>query len=186
MTDESDTGGREHDAVLDAYAAVVRLLGLVRIAADELPRRSRFRPWLAAVHDDLIDAGGDLALSLAPALPPERRLAPERPEWLAAATAEAERTLPPPGLRRLRGASEACTCLLLACAVARDAEDAAHAAAALPVSPVALAYLERLPDFLYVLAHAVDVDTGGRTRARLPAVLQAVRAPLPAPLPAAG
>ena len=119
---------------------------------------------LRRIQNDLFDLGADLATPgevFAPSAT-ELRIVPAQVEWLERAIDAANAPLAPLTSFILPGGSEGAARVHLARAVARRAERAATAlAAAEPVNPAALAYLNRLSDFLFVLARALNAGGEG-------------------------
>jgi cob(I)alamin adenosyltransferase len=90
------------------------------------------------------------------------RIVPAQPEWLEARIDALNADLPPLTSFILPGGSEAAARLHVARAAVRRAERAMTAmAVAEPVNPAALAYVNRLSDYLFVLARAVNADALG-------------------------
>jgi cob(I)alamin adenosyltransferase len=142
------------DPRIEAYGTVDEVssvLGLA-LAAPELP--AQFRPWLEHVQNDLFDVGADFSVPLS-----------DERDRLRVTRAQVERLeelcdLVNAGLEPLKsfvlpGGGEAAARLHVARTVCRRAERAAVAlAAAGDANPVALAYLNRLSDLLFILARA--------------------------------
>jgi cob(I)alamin adenosyltransferase len=130
------------------------LLGLV-LASPELS--DEFRPWLEQVQNDLFDVGADLSVPLEDER--ERlRVTPRQVERLEELCDLVNGRLEPLKSFILPGGGEVAARLHVARATCRRAERAAVALAeAESVSPVALAYLNRLSDLLYILARASSV-----------------------------
>lgn len=122
---------------------------------------------LRRIQNDLFDLGADLATPGEDFAPSEMvlRIIPAQVEWLEAAIDRLNANLAPLTSFILPGGSEAAARVHLARAVTRRAERAASAmAAAEPANPAALAYLNRLSDYLFVLAWALNADAGGDPR----------------------
>jgi cob(I)alamin adenosyltransferase len=110
---------------------------------------------VARVQNDLFDLGADLATPGDDFTPSEMvlRVVPAQVEWLERAIDAAGERLQPLTSFVLPGGSEAAARVHLARAQVRRAERAATALAAEePVNPAALAYLNRLSDYLFQLA----------------------------------
>jgi cob(I)alamin adenosyltransferase len=142
------------DPRIEAYGTVDEvnsLLGLV-LAAPELP--DEFRPWLEQVQNDLFDVGADLAVPLEDDR--ERlRVTEEQVERLEELCDLVNARLEPLKSFVLPGGGEAAARLHVARAACRRAERAAFALAERAgVSAVALTYLNRLSDLLFILARA--------------------------------
>ncbi len=152
----------KHDPRLVAIGDVDELnsaLGLAAMAvapeiADEVRR----------IQNDLFDLGADLATPLGAFDTPDfapsdmvLRIVPAQADWLESAIDRHNAALPPLTSFILPGGSEAASRVHLARAIARRAERAATAlASAEPVNPAALAYINRLSDYLFVLARAIN------------------------------
>jgi cob(I)alamin adenosyltransferase len=142
------------DLRIQAYGAVDEvnsLLGLA-LATPELP--DEFRPWLQQVQNDLFDVGADLSVPL----DDERerlRVRQEQVERLEELCDVVNARLEPLKSFVLPGGGEAAARLHVARAACRHAERATVALAeAEDVNPVALAYVNRLSDLLFILARA--------------------------------
>jgi cob(I)alamin adenosyltransferase len=141
---------------LEAYGTVDELnsfLGLA-LAASGLP--AEFRPWLEQVQNDLFDVGADLSVPLSDGR--ERlRVTQEQVDVLEELCDRVNERLEPLKSFILPGGGEAALRLHVARSVCRRAERAAVALAqAEDASPVALAYLNRLSDLLFILARAAS------------------------------
>ena len=147
----------KHDARMQAIGDVDELNSLIAlavIAASEVTARN-----LQRIQNDLFDLGADLATPGTDFEPSEMvlRLIPSQVEWLEAAIDALNEDLPPLTSFILPGGSEAAARIHVARAAARRAERSGVAlAAAEPVNPQALAYLNRLSDYLFVLARATN------------------------------
>ena len=125
------------------------------------------QPWLSAllrIQNDLFDLGADLATpgeDFTPG-PMALRILPEGAVWLEGQIDAANAGAPPLTSFILPGGSEAAARVHIARASVRRAERAMVAlAAAEAVNPAALAYINRLSDFLFVLARALNADGAG-------------------------
>jgi cob(I)alamin adenosyltransferase len=119
--------------------------------------------WLRTIQNDLFDLGADLATPLTDG---------EEPEWvLRIVASQVERLereidgmnvdLKPLDSFILPGGSPAAAAIHLARATTRRAERSATAAAAVhALNPLALAYINRLSDHLFVVARRMN-DNGG-------------------------
>jgi cob(I)alamin adenosyltransferase len=145
----------KHDARFEAVGAVDEansLLGWAVLALDEAE-------YLVRIQNDLFDLGADLATPGNDFAPSEMvlRLVPAQTEWLEQRIDAANERLEPLKSFILPGGSEAAARLHIARAAVRRAERAMTTlAAAEPVNPAALAYVNRLSDYLFVLARAVN------------------------------
>lgn len=147
------------DSRIAAFGAVDELnalLGLV-LAAGELP--GRFRPWLERIQNELFDVGADLATP------------GDDPRALRAVQSQIDRLereidamnehLEPLASFILPGGAPTSAWLHLARTVVRRAERlAVEAGAAEPINPLAISYLNRLSDHLFVLARAENGANG--------------------------
>ena len=145
----------KHDPRFEAVGAVDEtnsLLGWAILAQGDAAD-------LARVQNDLFDLGADLATPGEDFEPSEMvlRIVPAQVEWLEARIDAANEALEPLKSFILPGGSEAAARLHIARAAVRRAERAMTALAeAEPVNPAALAYVNRLSDYLFVLARAAN------------------------------
>jgi cob(I)alamin adenosyltransferase len=123
---------------------------------------------LRRIQNDLFDLGADLATPAASTdedFAPSKmvlRIVPSQITFLEARIDDLNQALAPLASFILPGGNELAARLHLARATARRAERAATALAVEePVNPAALAYLNRLSDYLFVLARTAAADTGG-------------------------
>jgi cob(I)alamin adenosyltransferase len=138
------------DARIAAYGTVDELnsfLGLA-LASSDLP--AEFRPWLQEVQNDLFDVGADLSDER------ERlRVQQSQVDRLEELCDLVNERLEPLKSFVLPGGGEGAARLHVARAVCRRAErEAVTLAEAGDASSVALAYLNRLSDLLFILARA--------------------------------
>lgn len=142
------------DPLVRAYGAVDELnsvLGWARIAADS--------PGLERIQNELFDVGADLSV---PYLEGDGklRIGQDAIDRLEVACDEANATLPELRSFILPGGSEAAARLHVARAECRRAERevlASHEQRA--VNPLALVYLNRLSDLLFILARAANAGS---------------------------
>ncbi|MEI6642695.1 MAG: cob(I)yrinic acid a,c-diamide adenosyltransferase [Novosphingobium sp.] len=152
----------KHDLRLEAIGEVDELNSAIGFAA--LALEADRGAALHRIQNDLFDLGADLATPLgdiggADFTPSEMvlRVVSAQPDRLEAEIDTLNAALPPLTSFILPGGSEGAARVHLARAIARRAERAATAlAAAEPVNPAALAYLNRLSDYLFVLARAIN------------------------------
>jgi cob(I)alamin adenosyltransferase len=142
------------DPRIEAYGTVDEvnsLLGLA-LATPELP--DEFRPWLEQVQNDLFDVGADLSVPLDDSR--ERlRVTQAQVERLEGLCDLVNERLEPLRSFVLPGGGEAAARLHVARAACRRAErEAVALAESADANPVALAYLNRLSDLLFILARA--------------------------------
>ena len=117
--------------------------------------------WLRVVQNDLFDLGADLCVPGQGAGDGRLRVSAAQVERLEGWCDEVNETLEPLASFVLPAGSRAAAALHLARAVCRRAERSAVALAdAEPVTPEALAYLNRLSDLLFILARAANRDAG--------------------------
>ncbi len=119
---------------------------------------------LVRIQNDLFDLGADLATPGDDFAPSDMvlRIVPAQVVWLEQAIDGVNEALAPLTSFILPGGSEAAARVHLARAVVRRAERCMTAlAAAEPVNPAALAYVNRLSDYLFVLSRAVNAAAGG-------------------------
>lgn len=140
-------------------------IGLAAAALDEgAHAASLFR-----IQNDLFDLGADLATPATDGdfAPSEMvlRVLPSQVEWLEQSIDALNEQLEPLTSFILPGGSEAAARTHVARAGTRAAERAVTAlAAAEPVNPAALAYINRLSDYLFVLARVLN--DGGRAEVK--------------------
>ena len=116
------------------------------------------------IQNDLFDLGADLATPGEDFAPSDMvlRIVPSQVEWLEQRIDALNDTLEPLRSFILPGGSESAGRLHIARASARRAERAmTRLAAGEPVNPAALAYINRLSDFLFVLARSANADGSG-------------------------
>jgi cob(I)alamin adenosyltransferase len=144
------------DPRIAAYGTVDELnslLGLA-LASSELP--TEFRPWLEQIQNELFDLGADLSVPLEDER--ERlRVALEQVERLEQLCDLVNQRLEPLKSFVLPSGGEAPARLHVARTVCRRAERAAVALGEMvEINPLALAYLNRLSDLLFILARAAS------------------------------
>ena len=157
----------KHDPRMEAIGEVDELnsaLGFAALAVDGETLAN-----LRRIQNDLFDLGADLATPLGEVggkdfAPSEMvlRTVAAQVAWLERAIDAANAPLSPLTSFILPGGSEAAARVHLARAIARRAERAATALAdAEPVNPQALGYLNRLSDYLFVRARAINASGNG-------------------------
>jgi cob(I)alamin adenosyltransferase len=152
----------KHDARMIAIGEVDELNSAIGLAA--MAVASAINAELVRIQNDLFDLGADLATPLGafdtPDFAPSEmvlRIVAPQVDWLEAAIDAHNAALPPLTSFILPGGSEAAARVHLARAIARRAERAIAALfAAEPVNSAALAYVNRLSDYLFVLARAIN------------------------------
>jgi cob(I)alamin adenosyltransferase len=146
------------DCRIGAFGAVDELnsaLGLV--LAGELPER--FRPWLERIQNDLFDVGADLSVPFG--VSDRLRVTQAAVDQLEGLCDELNAELPQLRSFVLPGGTEIAARLHVARATCRRAErDALAADGEHGINPLVLAYLNRLSDFLFIAARAVNAEAG--------------------------
>ncbi|MCZ8019260.1 cob(I)yrinic acid a,c-diamide adenosyltransferase [Novosphingobium sp.] len=154
----------KHDARMEAIGAVDEANSALGLLAVSLDPTGSPASVVARILNDLFDLGADLATPGDDFTPSEMvlRIVPAQAEWLEAAIDGLNEHLAPLTSFILPGGSEAAARAHIARAAVRRAERAATALAAVePVNPAALAYLNRLSDYLFVLARALNAAGAG-------------------------
>lgn len=147
----------KHDARMQAIGEVDEansLIGLAAVVSSDVSARN-----LQRIQNDLFDLGADLATPGEDFTPSEMvlRVVASQVKWLEMAIDALNEGLPPLASFILPGGSEAAARIHVARATVRRAERSAVALAdAEAVNPQALAYLNRLSDYLFVLARATN------------------------------
>lgn len=147
----------KHDARMHAIGDVDEANSLIGLAA--VVAAPAIAQDLERVQNDLFDLGADLATPGEDFAPSEMvlRVVAGQVAWLERAIDALNESLPPLTSFILPGGSDAAARVHVARAVVRRAERAATALAAVePVNPQALAYLNRLSDYLFVLARSTN------------------------------
>jgi cob(I)alamin adenosyltransferase len=145
-----------------AYGEVDELSAVLGTGIAALPEASAERPALEAIQRVLFELGAELATppgsEVGPGVAP---IAAERVSELETAIDALSARLAPLRHFILPGGSRAGAALHVARTVCRRAERAVVKLAAVePVRPEVLAYLNRLSDYLFVLARAVNAEEG--------------------------
>lgn len=150
------------DLRVEAYGTVDETnacIGLARLTAEPA-----LDAMLARIQNDLFDLGADLATPGKDFVPSEMvlRIVPAQAEWLERRIDALNEGLEPLRSFILPGGSEAAARVHLARAAVRRAERSITALAEVePVNPAALAFVNRLSDYLFVLARAVNSEGQG-------------------------
>lgn len=155
----------KHAARIEAIGAVDEANSAIGVAAAALVG-SDDAEALFRIQNDMFDLGADLATPLgevggADFEPSEMvlRVIPAQAEWIEHAIDALNERLEPLTSFVLPGGSEAAARLHVARASVRQAERRVTAlASAEPVNPAALAYINRLSDYLFVLARIANDD----------------------------
>ncbi|MET0252212.1 MAG: cob(I)yrinic acid a,c-diamide adenosyltransferase [Novosphingobium sp.] len=155
----------KHDARMVAIGEVDEansVLGLAVVAVE-----GGIAAELTRIQNDLFDLGADIATPGNDFAPSEMvlRIVPAQVVWLEEAIDAHNAALAPLTSFILPGGGEAAARVHIARAVARRAERAMTALAQVePVNPAALAYVNRLSDYLFVLARAINLAGAGEVR----------------------
>ena len=152
----------KHAARLDAIGAVDEANSALGLAVVALTGEARAD--CERLQNDLFDLGADLATPGEDFAPSEMvlRIVPEQAEWLERRIDALNETLEPLRSFILPGGSEAAARIHLARAAVRRAERAMAALAEREaVNPAALAFVNRLSDYLFVLARAANAAGPG-------------------------
>ncbi len=131
-------------------------LGVAIVAVGDDPAAAT----LLTIQNDLFDVGADLATP--PSIEGALRIVPEQVVRLETAIDRVNDPLSPLTSFVLPGGTAAAASLHLARAIVRRAErSAVTAAQGTTINPHLLAYLNRLSDFLFVLARSMNQKAGG-------------------------
>jgi cob(I)alamin adenosyltransferase len=146
------------DARIAAFGAVDEVNSLIGLVlAGAVP--DVFRPWLERVQNDLFDVGADLSVPVE--VEGRLRTTQAQIDELERLCDELNADLPELRSFVLPGGTETAALLHVARATCRRAERAALAAdAEHGVSPLALVYLNRLSDLLFIAARAANAAAG--------------------------
>jgi len=149
----------KHAARLEAIGAVDEANSALGLALVTLEGEDAAN--LRRLQNDLFDLGADLATPSDDFTPSEMvlRIAPAQTEWLEGRIDALNENLEPLRSFILPGGSEAAARVHVARAAVRRAERTMTALAAeAPVNPAALAFVNRLSDYLFVLARTLNPD----------------------------
>ena len=148
---------------IEAYGTVDELNSFVGVAlAGELP--AEFREWLEQIQNDLFDLGADLAVPLEDGRD-RLRIDQAHVERLEERCDRVNARLEPLRSFVLPSGTDAAARLHAARAVCRRAERRVVALAeTMSVNPLAIAYLNRLSDLLFILARAANEGREPRWR----------------------
>ena len=151
----------KHHARMEAIGAVDEANSMLGLAAIVLDGESAAD--VRRLQNDLFDLGADLATPGDDFTPAEMvlRIVPAQAEWLERRIDALNETLEPLRSFILPGGSEVAARVHVARAAVRRAERAMTALAAeAPVNPAALAFVNRLSDYLFVLARSLNAAEG--------------------------
>lgn len=154
----------KHTARMEAIGAVDEANSALGLAVEGLDLFQSHRGVLVRMQNDLFDLGADLATPGADFSPSELvlRIIPGQATWIEAQIDALNEHLPPLTSFILPGGSEAAARVHIARASVRRAERAMTALGeAEPVNPAALAYINRLSDYLFVLTRAINAAGSG-------------------------
>jgi cob(I)alamin adenosyltransferase len=152
----------KHTARFEAIGAVDEANSAIGLAALAITEDARAA--LTRIQNDLFDLGADLATPGEDFAPIEMvlRIVPAQVVWLEQAIDGLNASLAPLTSFILPGGSEPAARAHIARAAVRRAERAMVALAAeAPVNPAALAYINRLSDYLFVLARHCNENGAG-------------------------
>jgi cob(I)alamin adenosyltransferase len=153
----------KHAARMEAVGSVDEANSAIGLAVAALVGSPHAAP-LTRIQNDLFDLGADIATpgdDFTPS-PMTLRIVPVQATWLEGEIDALNEALSPLTSFILPGGSEAAARVHVARASVRRAERAMTALAAEePVNPAALAYVNRLSDYLFVLARAVNAGGAG-------------------------
>lgn len=139
-------------------------LGIAIAALERDGGESGLVAGLRRIQNDLFDLGADIATPGEDFTPGEMtlRIVQSQVDWLESAIDAANDQLEPLTSFILPGGSEAGAALHLARAISRRAERALVSASnGEAINPLAVTYLNRLSDYLFVLCRLVNKDRGG-------------------------
>jgi cob(I)alamin adenosyltransferase len=139
-------------------------LGMAISALERADGDSGLVAGLRRIQNDLFDLGADIATPGENFAPGEMtlRIVQSQVDWLEQAIDAANDQLDPLNSFILPGGSEAASAMHLARAISRRAERGMVAAAgAESLNPLALAYINRLSDYLFVLCRLINKAQGG-------------------------
>ena len=153
----------KHAARMEAIGTVDEANSAIGLALVSLAENANAAS-LTRIQNDLFDLGADLATPGSDFDPTEMalRIVQAQVDWLEQAIDQLNERLAPLTSFILPGGSEGAARVHLARSSVRRAERAMTALAATePVNPCALAYINRLSDYLFVLARSVNAGASG-------------------------
>jgi cob(I)alamin adenosyltransferase len=147
------------DPRIEAYGTVDELNSAVGFAlAGDLPAASR--PWLERIQNELFDLGADLSVPFTDEKKERLRITQSQVDHLEELCDRANEGLEPLRSFVLPGGTDGAARLHLARTVCRRAERlAVGLAASDSVNPLAIAYLNRLSDLLFILARGANAGS---------------------------
>jgi cob(I)alamin adenosyltransferase len=152
----------KHDPRMEAIGAVDEANSALGVAA--LALAGEAAADVRRLQNDMFDLGADIATPGENFTPSEMvlRIVPAQAEWLEARIDALNESLAPLRTFVLPGGSEAAARVHVARAAVRRAERAISALAAeAPVNPAAMAFVNRLSDYLFVLARSANAAGAG-------------------------
>ncbi|MGH7068213.1 MAG: cob(I)yrinic acid a,c-diamide adenosyltransferase [Acetobacteraceae bacterium] len=151
---------RKDSLRIEAIGAVDEANAALGLFGNAVAGDDRAASLVRRIQNDLFDLGADLAVPEGDAKP-RIRIQESQVRAIEEALEECNRGLPPLRSFILPGGSTPAACAHLARTIVRRAERRLVAlAAAEPLNPVALHYLNRLSDLLFVLARAENESSG--------------------------
>jgi cob(I)alamin adenosyltransferase len=139
-------------------------LGLAIVFLEKSGDQSALVADLRRIQNDLFDLGADIATpgtQFDPS-PMELRIVQTQVDWLESSIDAANEALPPLTSFILPGGSDGAAAAHMARAITRRAERALVSAAKdVSINPLALQYLNRLSDYLFVICRAINAPRGG-------------------------
>jgi cob(I)alamin adenosyltransferase len=162
---------RKDDARIEAYGTVDEVNAAIGVLIAHLPPGTQSaRGWLDSIQSDLFTVGTLLATPPAGAAPPRTSLDDDRTPFLEDTIDQMEKALKPLKNFILPQGVPAAAFAQVSRAISRRAERRTVALAAIePVDPKVLIYLNRLSDWLFVLARWINAQAGGTETAWIPA-----------------
>ena len=164
--DSGDTalfaGGRvpKHHLRVEAYGTIDELNAALGVARAERPSR-QVAAWLESAQNQLFHLGADLATPLSAKSSHVTRIAQDDIAWLEASVDSMDAALPPLRNFILPGGSRCAAQLHVARTVCRRAERIIAALSAEEdIGDSALAYVNRLSDWLFTLARYENMQAG--------------------------
>ena len=147
------------DPRIEAYGTVDELNSAIGFAlAGDLPAASR--PWLERIQNELFDLGADLSVPFTDEKKERLRITQSQVDRLEELCDRANEGLEPLRSFVLPGGTDGAARLHLARTVCRRAERLAVGLAAIDsVNPLAIAYLNRLSDLLFILARGANAGS---------------------------
>lgn len=154
----------KHAARMEAIGAIDEANSAIGFALVSLDQFQVHFDVLVRIQNDLFDLGADLATPGTDFSPSEMvlRIVPGQATWIEQQIDALNEHLPPLTSFILPGGSEGAARTHIARASVRRAERAMTALSeAEPVNPAALAYVNRLSDYLFVLTRAINAAGSG-------------------------